>query len=112
VLFPRGARSAPEERRHDGITDLGATTSATINAPIDEVWRELTTLELIKQWFFGVDTETDWRVGSPLIHRGVYQGKPYLDKGEIVRSIPRGYSCIRTGATSREGPTSLSITRR
>jgi uncharacterized protein YndB with AHSA1/START domain len=26
------------------MTDLGATTSATINGPIDEVWRALTTL--------------------------------------------------------------------
>jgi hypothetical protein len=22
---------------------------------------------LIEQWFFGVDTETDWKVGSPLV---------------------------------------------
>jgi hypothetical protein len=38
---------------------------------------------------FGVDTETDWKVGSPLVHRGVYQGRPYQDKGEIIGSTPR-----------------------
>jgi hypothetical protein len=37
---------------------------------------------------FGVDTETDWKVGSPLVHRGVYQGRPYQDKGEIIDSTP------------------------
>ena len=42
----------------------------------------------IKQWFFGVDTETDWKQGSPIVHRGEWQGKPYVDKGEIVRIEP------------------------
>ena len=70
------------------MTDLTAKSSTTIDVPIEEVWRALTTPDMIKEWFFGVDTETDWRVGSPLIHRGEYQGKPYEDKGEIVRFDP------------------------
>jgi uncharacterized protein YndB with AHSA1/START domain len=70
------------------MSDLATTNSITIDAPIDDVWKALTTPELIKQWFFGVDTETDWQVGSPLVHRGEYQGKPYVDKGEIVRFDP------------------------
>ena len=36
----------------------------------------------------GVDTESDWEVGSSLVHRGEWQGKPYEDKGEIVRIDP------------------------
>jgi uncharacterized protein YndB with AHSA1/START domain len=52
------------------MTDLSLTSSITIDAPIEEVWRAVTTPALIKQWFFGVDTETDWNVGSPLVHRG------------------------------------------
>jgi hypothetical protein len=58
------------------INELGATSSITIDAPVDEVWKAITTSELIKQWFFGVDTESDWRPGGPLIHRGEWQGKP------------------------------------
>jgi hypothetical protein len=30
-------------------------------------------------------SETDWQVGSPLVHRGAYQGRPYVDKGDIIR---------------------------
>ena len=66
----------------------GTTISVTIPAPIEEVWKALTTPELIKRWFFGVDTETDWHVGSPLVHRGEWQGKPYEDKGTILRFEP------------------------
>jgi uncharacterized protein YndB with AHSA1/START domain len=70
------------------MTDLTTTNSVAIDAPIEEVWAALTKPELIKRWFFGVDTETDWSVGGRLIHRGEYQGKPYEDKGEIVQFDP------------------------
>ena len=70
------------------MNELGAGGSITIAAPIDEVWQAITTPELIKQWFFGVDTESDWKPGSHLIHRGEWQGKPYVDKGEILKIEP------------------------
>jgi len=70
------------------MSDLGASSSITIDAPVDKVWRALTTPELIKQWFFGVDTESDWEAGSPLVHRGEWQGKPYEDRGEILKIDP------------------------
>ena len=63
---------------------LTTEESITIDAPIASVWEALTTPATIKRWFFGVDTETDWKVGSPIVHRGEYQGKPYEDKGEIL----------------------------
>ena len=68
--------------------DLETRSSVTINVPAARVWEAITTPELIKQWFFGVDTMTDWRVGSPLVHRGEYQGKPYEDKGRILGFEP------------------------
>ena len=70
------------------MTDLSLTSSITIDAPIEDVWKAVTTPALIKQWFFGVDTEADWQVGSPLVHRGEYQGKPYEDRGEILQFDP------------------------
>jgi uncharacterized protein YndB with AHSA1/START domain len=70
------------------MNDLNTSASVTIHAPAQEVWRALTTPEMIKQWFFGVETETDWTPGSSIVHRGEYQGKPYVDKGTIVRFEP------------------------
>jgi uncharacterized protein YndB with AHSA1/START domain len=68
--------------------DLRTESSIIINAPAARVWEALTTPELIKKWFFGVDTMTDWKVGSSIVHRGEYQGKPYEDKGSIVQVDP------------------------
>jgi uncharacterized protein YndB with AHSA1/START domain len=68
--------------------DLSTWSSVSIDTSIDEVWEAITTPETIRQWFFGVETESDWREGSALVHRGEYQGKPYEDKGEIVAIEP------------------------
>lgn len=69
-------------------TDISTSSSVAIDASVDDVWQAITTPETIKQWFFGVDTETDWKQGSPIVHTGEWQGKPYVDKGEIVRIEP------------------------
>ncbi len=71
-----------------GMTDITTSASVRIAAPPQRVWEALTTPAEIKQWFFGVDTQTDWRVGSRLVHRGEYQGKPYEDSGEIIQIDP------------------------
>lgn len=55
----------------------------TVNAPALAVWKALTTASTFKQFFFGSDISTDWRVGSPIRFRGEWKGKPYEDKGSI-----------------------------
>jgi uncharacterized protein YndB with AHSA1/START domain len=111
------------------MSDLSATSSTGIKASIQEVWNAITTPDLIKQWFFGVDTESDWTVGSGLIHRGEWQGKPYVDKGEIVRiepprllvhthwsdlsgkpDSPENYQEVTWALSERDGVTELTIT--
>lgn len=66
------------------LTGSVVSTSIVIEAPVEEVWRALTDPARLKQWFFGADTRTDWRVGGPITHRGEYQGRPYEDKGVVV----------------------------
>ena len=113
------------------MNELGATSSITIDAPIDEVWKAITTPELIKRWFFGVDTETDWKPGSTLIHRGEWQGKPYEDRGTILKiepptllvhdhwsevsglpDEPENYQEVTWTLSKRDGSTELTITER
>ena len=55
----------------------------TVKAPPSAVWKALTTLSTLKQFFFGSDVSTDWRVGSPISFSGNWKGKPYEDKGNI-----------------------------
>ncbi len=69
-------------------SDLSTQASIAIEAPAAKVWEAMTTPSLIKEWFFGVDTETDWAEGSPIVHRGEYQGRPYEDRGTILRFEP------------------------
>lgn len=68
--------------------ELTTEVSITIGAPPSAVWEALTDPELVRRWFFGVETETDWAEGSAIVHRGEYQGRPYEDRGTIVRVVP------------------------
>jgi uncharacterized protein YndB with AHSA1/START domain len=109
-------------------TTLETSSTVTINAPASKVWEALITPALIKQWFFGVDTVTDWKVGSSLIHKGEWQGKPYEDKGKILRfepnkvlahshwsaisgkpDSPENYQQVTYTLTERGGKTELTI---
>ena len=65
-----------------------AKKSITIHASIAKVWDALTNPSLIKQYFFGVDVFTNWTVGSPILYRGVWQGKAFEDKGTILKIEP------------------------
>ncbi len=67
---------------------LVARASITIAASPSVVWAALTTPATIKKYFFGSDIVTDWTVGSPILYRGEWQGKPYEDKGTIVTFSP------------------------
>ena len=112
-------------------TDLTTQVSITIDAPQEDVWRALTTPDQIKEWFFGVDTETDWEVGSPIVHRGEYQGKPYEDVGTIERikpgrllvhthwspvsglpDRPENHQEVTWALSEHEGRTELTVTER
>jgi uncharacterized protein YndB with AHSA1/START domain len=63
-----------------------ARASVKINVSADKVWDALTNPALIKQYFFGTEAVSDWKVGSTLEFKGVWEGKSYLDKGVILKS--------------------------
>lgn len=68
---------------------IKVTTSIDINASIESVWFALTNKEMIKQYFFGTETNTDWREGSPVSFSGIWEGTEYEDKG-IILKIEKG----------------------
>jgi uncharacterized protein YndB with AHSA1/START domain len=72
-----------------------ATASTTINAPASKVWEAITKPELIKRYLFDTDVVSDWKVGSPIVYKGEWQGKPYEDKGQILEFKP-GKSLVST----------------
>ncbi len=68
--------------------NITGEVSIEINAPVSKVWEALTTPDIIKQYFFGTDAVSDWKVGSPLIFKGEWEGKKYEDKGTILDIVP------------------------
>ena len=63
--------------------------SITINAPADKVWDALTNPEQTKKYMFGCETVSDWKPGSPLLWKGVYEGKEIVYvKGIVVEIRP------------------------
>ena len=68
---------------------LIARASATINAPLARVWDAFVNPDVIKQYMFGTTVVTDWKEGSPILWKGEWQGKPYEDKGVILKIKPQ-----------------------
>lgn len=69
--------------------NLVAERSITIRAPPSRVWEALTNPELIKRYMFGTEATSEWKVGSSITYRGVWQGKQYEDKGRILQVVPQ-----------------------
>ena len=66
------------------IKKLKVKKTIEINADTSQVWDALTNPEKIKQYLFGTETISDWKVGSPIIFQGEYQGQKYKDKENIL----------------------------
>lgn len=65
-----------------------ARAEIEISATPERVWQALTDPAEVERYFFGTELVTDWKPGSPIWWRGDWQGKPYEDKGEVVRFQP------------------------
>jgi uncharacterized protein YndB with AHSA1/START domain len=107
-----------------------ATATTVINAPAAAVWRALTDVELVKQVMFGSEVVTDWQEGSDIVYRGEWQGKPFEDKGKIVKvvpgqqmvtthysplsgaaDVPENYHTITYNLTEADGKTTVMLTQ-
>ena len=73
------------------MSNIALKTKIDINAPAAQVWDALTNPVIIKQYFFGTDLKTEWKVGSPVIWSGAWDGKTYEDKGKVLAVEPGKY---------------------
>lgn len=70
-------------------TPLIIENTIEINAPASVIWDLLTLPEHTKKYMFGCETVSDWKPGSPLIWRMMYEGKEMIPvKGEIINIEP------------------------
>jgi uncharacterized protein YndB with AHSA1/START domain len=109
---------------------LTAKSSVLVDAAPSAVWAGITDPELISKIFFGARVDTDWQEGSPITFSGEWDGKPYVDKGEILRveperlfqytywsplsgtgDTPQNYATITFRLAPRDGGTELTMTQ-
>lgn len=68
--------------------ELSISESVVVNTDAKKVWEALTNPAIIKDYLFGTETITDWKVGNPIIFQGEYNGHKYKDKGVILEFKP------------------------
>jgi uncharacterized protein YndB with AHSA1/START domain len=110
--------------------ELTLKKTISMKAPAAKVWETLTKPEFIKQWLYGTNTISDWKVGSPIIFTGNWQGVEYKDKGTILDleadkilrydywsafsglpDSPENYSIITFDLTPKDHDTMLTLTQ-
>lgn len=70
------------------LSDLVVSRSIEINATLAKVWKGLTDPAIIKDYLYGTETVTDWKVGSEIVFQGEWEGNKYRDHGVILELIP------------------------
>jgi len=111
--------------------NLTAKAKTEIHATLDKVWDALVNPEIVRKYMFGTTVDSDWKVGSKITWKGEWKGKPYEDKGVILKiepgkliqyshyspisglpDIPENYKHIVTAELSPIGKhTSVSLTQ-
>ena len=105
-----------------------AKATITINTPAVRAWDALINPELIKQYLFGTQVVTDWKMGSPITYKGIWNGKAYEDKGKVLQfepgkllvstfwsslsglpNVPENYKTVRYELASEGSGTRLTI---
>jgi uncharacterized protein YndB with AHSA1/START domain len=110
------------------MSKLTLKTKIIFEAPIAAVWKGLTDPAIVKQYFFGTNLKSDWKVGGPITFSGEWEGKTYEDKGTVLeidptnllkysywssmsgtKDIPENYANITYALSENEGVTTLTI---
>lgn len=69
------------------MKELVVKKSFEIDAPASKVWEILTNPAFTKQYMFGCELLSDWKVGSPVLWKSSLDGKVYV-KGNLVKIEP------------------------
>jgi uncharacterized protein YndB with AHSA1/START domain len=112
------------------MENLTLKTTINFEAPISKVWKGLTDPAIVKQYFFGTNLKSDWKVGGPITFSGEWEGKTYTDGGIILdidpprllkytywssmsgtEDKPENYNNITYELTEKNGVTILTLTQ-
>lgn len=110
------------------LQDFTVSKTIDIKAPVSKVWDFITTPAGMKEYLFGTNATSEWKVGCPIRFTGEWEGKPYEDKGIIevfdkekvfeysyysafsgVPDKAENYTLVRMELEPVEGGTRLSV---
>lgn len=112
--------------------ELIVRNEITINAPITKVWKALVDPAKTKLYMFGCEAISDWKEGSSLVWKGVWDGKEMIAvKGNVVSfqpfdflsyttfdpnnssipDLPQNYLTVTYALADNEGKTNLTVTQ-
>ena len=112
------------------MKELKLQKSVTLQADSMRVWDVLTKPELTKKYMFGCEVVSEWKVGSPIVWKGVSEGKEKVfvkgtiekiefgkllqfttfDPNAKYRDVPSNYVTTTYELTPKLGKTVLSVT--
>jgi len=89
-----------------------ANAVVTIDAPRAKVWEGLVNPGMIEQYMFVTSVASEWREGSPIVWKSLWQGKAIEVRGTILRLDPQrtleyGYSRPLFGSRPAASPPKL-----
>ncbi|WP_149275094.1 SRPBCC domain-containing protein [Pareuzebyella sediminis] len=67
---------------------LISKSTIDINATSFKIWEALVKPEIAKEYFFGAEIVTDWKIGSPITFKGEFNGNEYEEKGVLLNVEP------------------------
>jgi uncharacterized protein YndB with AHSA1/START domain len=105
--------------------------SITIHAPASKVWEALVNPALTKKYMFGCEIISDFKVGSPFLWKGVFEGKELIavkgnvvdidegrylafttfDPNSTIEDIPENYTTVTYNLTPEKSGTTLAVTQ-
>lgn len=114
------------------MNPLHVKSEIAIKATASEIWNLLTNPEQTKKYMFGCETVSDWKPGSSLLWKGMWEGKEMVFvKGHIINidpgktlvystidpnnseipDIPENYLIVTYSLTENNGETVLTVTQ-
>ena len=67
---------------------LTAKCRIQIDNTVDEAWKALVNSEIVEKYMLGSKQLSDWRRGSSIIWKKDFNGRKFVDKGEILEITP------------------------
>lgn len=107
---------------------LKLNLTKTIQSNSERVWEILTKPQYIKEYLYGTEAISEWKEGSSLLFKGVWEGTPYEEKGIILSfqqphtfkytyfsaffglpDLPENYSIIENKLTEADGIVTIHL---